>query len=56
MKKFAMFFNSMLENGVYLPPSLFEAMFLSSALTDDDIEKTIKEFEISIRNLKALKI
>jgi len=53
VKKFAMFFNSMLENGVYLPPSQFEAMFLSSAHTDDDIEKTIKAFEISIRNLKA---
>lgn len=53
VKKFAKFFNLMLENGVYLPPSQFEAMFLSTAHTDDDIEKTIKAFEKSIRNLKA---
>ncbi|MFN3134171.1 MAG: glutamate-1-semialdehyde 2,1-aminomutase [Candidatus Kryptonium sp.] len=53
VKKFAMFFNLMLENGVYLPPSQFEAMFLSAAHTNEDIEKTIKAFEISIRNLKA---
>lgn len=31
------FFHSMLESGVYLPPSPFEAWFVSSAHTDDDI-------------------
>ncbi len=53
VKKFAMFFNLMLENGIYLPPSQFEAMFLSTAHTDEDIEKTIKAFEISIQNFKS---
>lgn len=49
--KFARFFNLMLENGVYLPPSQFEAMFFSTAHSDDDIEKTIIAFEKSIKKL-----
>jgi glutamate-1-semialdehyde 2,1-aminomutase len=49
--KFARFFNLMLENGVYLPPSQFEAMFLSTSHSDDDIEKTIIAFEKSIKKL-----
>jgi len=49
--KFARFFNLMLENGIYLPPSQFEAMFLSTAHSDDDIEKTIIAFEKSIKKL-----
>ena len=31
----------MLENGVYLPPSQFEAAFLSAAHTGKDIQETI---------------
>ena len=31
----------MLDNGVYLPPSQFEAAFLSAAHTDQDIQRTI---------------
>jgi glutamate-1-semialdehyde 2,1-aminomutase len=31
----------MLEGGVYLAPSMFEAGFISSAHTDSDIEKVI---------------
>jgi glutamate-1-semialdehyde 2,1-aminomutase len=31
----------MLKNGVYLAPSQFEAMFVSNAHTDEDIEKTL---------------
>lgn len=54
VKKFARFFNLMLENGIYLPPSQFEAMFLSSAHTDEDIEKTIDMFERVILRLSKL--
>ncbi len=38
---FGRFFRSMLENGVYLPPSQFEAAFLSAAHTSQDIHQTI---------------
>jgi glutamate-1-semialdehyde 2,1-aminomutase len=38
--KFASFHRRMLEQGIYLPPSQFEAAFVSAAHTDDDIRKT----------------
>ena len=38
-KKFAVFFWEMIKNGVFLPPSQFEAWFLSSAISDKDIKK-----------------
>ncbi len=38
---FGRFFRSMLDNGVYLPPSQFEAAFLSAAHTHEDITATI---------------
>jgi glutamate-1-semialdehyde 2,1-aminomutase len=37
-EKFAVFFWEMIKNGVFLPPSQFEAWFLSSALKDKDIK------------------
>ncbi len=40
-KAFARFFRGMLDNGVYLPPSQFEAAFLSAAHTEEDVQKTI---------------
>ena len=38
--QFANYFSQMLKQGIYLAPSQFEAMFLSSAHTDEEIEKT----------------
>jgi glutamate-1-semialdehyde 2,1-aminomutase len=38
---FARFFHAMLEHGVYLPPSQFEAAFISLAHTEADIEATV---------------
>jgi len=38
---FGRFFRSMLDSGVYLPPSQFEAAFLSAAHTREDIDQTI---------------
>jgi len=38
---FGRFFRNLLEQGVYLPPSQFEAAFLSAAHTHEDVEKTI---------------
>lgn len=39
---YARFFHAMLDEGVYLPPSPFEAMFVSLAHSDDDINATVK--------------
>jgi glutamate-1-semialdehyde 2,1-aminomutase len=38
--RFARFFRAMLERGIYLPPSQFEAAFVSAAHTEDDIRRT----------------
>jgi glutamate-1-semialdehyde 2,1-aminomutase len=35
---FAAFFHEMLARGVYLPPSSFEAWFVSTAIGDDELE------------------
>ena len=47
-KKFAAYFRKMLENGIYVAPSQFEAMFVSDAHSQDDLDKTIKAIENSI--------
>jgi glutamate-1-semialdehyde 2,1-aminomutase len=39
---FAAFHRGMLEQGIYLPPSQFEAAFVSAAHTDEDIRKTVQ--------------
>ena len=38
---FGRFFRNMLDGGVYLPPSRYEAAFLSAAHTEEDVHKTI---------------
>ena len=39
--QFKAFFHGMLDEGVYLAPSAYEAGFVSAAHTDDDLQKTI---------------
>lgn len=39
--QYARYFHHMLDNGVYIAPSQFEAMFLSAAHTDKDIDDTL---------------
>ena len=40
-RRFNAYFESMLRQGVYLPPSQFEAAFISAAHTVEDVDKTI---------------
>lgn len=40
-KRFAQFFIEMMEQGIYLPPSQFEAWFVSLAHTQKDLDRTI---------------
>jgi glutamate-1-semialdehyde 2,1-aminomutase len=49
---FGRFFRAMLDNGVYLPPSQYEAAFLSTAHTEEDIQKTIAAAKESFATLK----
>ncbi len=39
---FGRFFRAMLDSGVYLPPSQFEAAFMSAAHTEEDVNRTIE--------------
>ncbi|WP_243291164.1 glutamate-1-semialdehyde 2,1-aminomutase [Bacillus sp. FJAT-47783] len=48
---FANFYREMANEGVYLPPSQFEGLFLSTAHTNEDIEKTIAAAEKSFSKL-----
>ena len=41
-QRFNRFFRAMLNEGVYLPPSQFEAAFISAAHTNSDIDRTIE--------------
>jgi len=49
--RFRKFFHGMLENGVYLAPSAFEAGFMSSAHSDEDIARTIDAARIVMQKL-----
>ena len=40
-QQFAAYFSAMLAAGIYLPPSQFEAFFISAAHTEEDIDRTI---------------
>lgn len=46
---FGKYFHEMLKRGIYLPPAQFEAMFVSTAHTKEDLDNTIKA------NFEALK-
>ncbi|MEZ4579924.1 MAG: hypothetical protein R2875_18485 [Desulfobacterales bacterium] len=41
LDKFTAYYQKMLEKGIYLAPSQFEALFVSAAHTDEDIDVTI---------------
>jgi glutamate-1-semialdehyde 2,1-aminomutase len=50
-KRYGLFFHEMLEQGIYLAPSQFEAAFLSTAHTSADIEKTIRAARVAFKSL-----
>jgi len=52
IKRFKKFFARMLEQGIYLAPSAYEAMFVSLAHSKSDIEKTIEAAKESFQKIK----
>jgi len=50
-QRFAAFFRAMLDRGVYLPPSQFEAAFLSDAMSDRDAETLLAAARESLKGL-----
>ena len=48
------FFRAMLDRGIYLPCSQYEAAFVSAALTDEDIEATVKAAAASFQEAASV--
>jgi glutamate-1-semialdehyde 2,1-aminomutase len=48
---FASYYREMANEGVFLPPSQFEGLFLSTAHTDEDLQKTIQAAEKAFSKL-----
>ncbi len=50
---YKVFFNTMLEQGVYLPPSPFETIFVSAAHSQRDVTKTFDAAKRALQRLKS---
>ncbi|HUN66965.1 MAG TPA: glutamate-1-semialdehyde 2,1-aminomutase [Bacteroidota bacterium] len=48
-ERFASYFRAMLAEGIYLPPSQYEAAFISAAHSARDIETTVRAFRKALR-------
>jgi glutamate-1-semialdehyde 2,1-aminomutase len=49
--RFAKYFHGMLQAGIYVAPSQFEAGFISTAHTEDDIDRTAAAAAAVLRTL-----
>ncbi len=52
LEMFKKFFWKLIEKGIYIAPSQFEASFLSTAHSDEDINKTLNAVEDTFKELK----
>ncbi|HXH49236.1 MAG TPA: aspartate aminotransferase family protein, partial [Terriglobia bacterium] len=52
---FARFFGELLNRGVYFPPSQFESLFVSTAHTEEDIDRAVNSAGEAFRAIKAAK-
>ena len=52
LSKYAKYFKSMLDEGIYLPPSQFECMFISSVYSAKDIDKIISSNKKSLQLIR----
>jgi len=50
---FGKFFRAMLDRGVYLPPSQYEAAFLGAAHTEEDVERTVAAAKEALAAVKG---
>lgn len=55
-EKFGVFFWEMIRNGVFLPPSQFEAWFLSSAISEKDIQKIAKAIDKAMEKVSKYQV
>lgn len=52
---YSIYFNTLLDYGVVAPPSKYEAHFVSTAHTKQDLDKTLEVIEIAFRNIRKKK-
>ncbi len=52
---FRIYFHSMLEQGIYLPPSQFETNFISLAHSDEDFAKTVAAAKVAFKKVAESK-
>ncbi len=53
-KRYAAFFHAMLRQGIYPPPSQFEAWFLSGSHTERDVERTIRAAKAAMKIARSV--
>jgi glutamate-1-semialdehyde 2,1-aminomutase len=53
-ENFTSYFQTLLKNDVFIPPSQFECCFLSLMHDDEDIQKTLNSIEKAIKIIKAV--
>ena len=53
-ERYGKYFHALLRRGVYAAPSQFESWFLSTALTDEDLDKIIADHETALQELLLL--
>ena len=51
-KKFQKLFKTLLKEGVFIPPSQFEVVFLSDAHTENDLNKTLDAYHTALKSVK----
>ena len=52
-QKFTVYFNELLKQGVFVPPSQFETCFLSTAHSKDDLERTVEAIDSALRKVSS---
>lgn len=51
-KKFQKLFRTLLKEGIFIPPSQFEVVFLSDAHTENDLNKTLDAYHTALKSVK----
>jgi glutamate-1-semialdehyde 2,1-aminomutase len=50
-ERFAGYFAAMLNQGIYLAPSQFEAGFISAAHSQDDLDRTLEAVKVALKSI-----
>jgi glutamate-1-semialdehyde 2,1-aminomutase len=51
LKQFNAFFHTMIDQGIYMPPSQFEVAFISAAHSESDIDRTVEAADVAFQRL-----